>query len=137
MDIIAVSNNVKISPRKVRHVVDSVKKYTPTIALGQLYLLNKRAAVPLKKAIESAMANAVHNFKVNKDELVIKDIMVNEGVSYKRFHFAARGRTRPYKKRISHIKVILTVGEIRKGKGEAIPAVNVENNITVKKEEKK
>jgi large subunit ribosomal protein L22 len=70
--------------------------------------MDKRASGPLKKAIDSAIANAVNNFKAEKEILSIKDIIVNEGVSMKRYHYAARGRIRPYKKRTSHIHVVLT-----------------------------
>lgn len=107
MEYIAIAKNIKITPRKLRLVVDSVKKNNLQTALSALSVMNKRAANPLKKIIESAIANAVSNFKADKGKLAIKDIMVTEGTSMKRFHFAARGRVRPYKKRTSHIRVIL------------------------------
>lgn len=95
-------------------------------ALAVLTVGNTRASGPIKKALMSAMANAVHNGKVNKEDLVIAEMYVNEGVSLKRFHFAGRGRTRPYKKRTSHLKVILKIKD-----KVALPAV-----ATTKKEEK-
>src|SRR5690242_13300754 len=98
MDYIAESKNVKISPRKVRLVVDSIKSYNLPMALVALGGFNKRAATPIKKTIESAIANAVNNFKADRTGLAIKTIMVNEGITYKRYHYAARGRIRPYKK---------------------------------------
>lgn len=106
-EYIAISRNIKISPRKVRLVADTVKKNELKKALMALSLLDKRAAGPIKKAIESAMANAVNNFGKEKDNLTIKDIMVSEGLSYKRYHYASRGRVHPYKRRTSHIRVIL------------------------------
>lgn len=96
-----------MSPRKVRLVADQIKKYQIAKAVLYLTLLNKRAAQPIKKTLESAIANAVNNFKVNKQDLVIKEIQVLEGITNKRFHFAARGRVRPYKRRRSHITVVL------------------------------
>lgn len=107
-DYIAEARNVHISPRKVRLVADYVSDMSLTQALLNLALLKKRAAIPLKKAIESAVANAVNNFKIEKDSLKIKEILVNEGIRYKRFHFASRGRTRPYIRRASHIRVVLS-----------------------------
>lgn len=107
MEVAAESKNVKMSPRKVRLVVDSVKKMQIATAISQLTGMSKRAAIPVKKTLESAIANAVHNLKLSKDDLVIKEILVSEGVKYKRYHFAARGRVRPYKRRTSHIRVIL------------------------------
>lgn len=116
MEYIAIAKNIKITPRKLRLVVDSVKKNNLQTALSALSVMNKRAADPLKKVIESAIANAVSNFKADKGNLEIKDIMITEGTSMKRFHFAARGRVRPYKKRTSHIRVILSDNNIKNQK---------------------
>ena len=113
MEYIAIAKNIKVSPRKVRLVVDSIKKQNLNKSLSILSLMPKRAANPVKKAIDSAIANAVNNFKVNREALSIRDIIVNEGTSLKRYHFAARGRTRPYKRRMSHIRVILTDNEVK------------------------
>lgn len=107
MDYIAESKNIKISSRKVRLVVDQIKKLDLLSAVSYLQVLNKRSAMPVKKTIESAIANAVNNFKADKNNLTINDIQVNDAGAYKRYHYAARGRIRPYKKRTSHIKVIL------------------------------
>lgn len=125
--IIAEANNIKISPRKVRLVVDSIRKHEIQLAISELSILNKRAALPVKKLIESAVANAVNNFKLKKEDLVIAEIMVGEGGAFKRFHFAARGRTRPYKKRISNIRVVLGVKNL-------IEATNIKESV--KAEEK-
>lgn len=108
MEYIAESKNVDISPRKVRLVVDTIKKLELTNALSVLKLLKKRSANPIRKTVESAIANAKNNFKAAVDNLLIKEIIVNEGISYKRYHFGGRGKMRPYKKRRSHIKVILS-----------------------------
>lgn len=113
LKFVAESKNVKVSPRKMRLVVDGVKNLSISNALAQLSVVNKRAAVPIQKTIASAIANAVHNGKVNKDDLVISEMFVNEGIVYKRFHYAGRGRIRPYKKRASHLKVILGVKETK------------------------
>lgn len=107
MEYKAVGENIKVAPRKARLVADSVRGLSVAHALSQLSLLRKRAAVPLKKVLDSAVANAVHNGKEGKGDLVIKEIMINEGVSYKRYHYAARGRIRPYKKRTSNIRIIV------------------------------
>lgn len=103
----AIAKNVKVSPRKVRLVADQIRNLTVTKATTQLLVSRKRAAVPLKKTLESAMANAVNNSGAKKDELKIKSINVTEGIKYKRYHFAGRGRMRPYAKRTSHIDIIL------------------------------
>ena len=107
MKYTATAKNIKVSPRKMRLVVDSVKKQSVPVALMSLGGMSNRAAVPIKKALESAMANAVNNFKAEKTNLSITEILIGEGISYKRFHYAGRGRTRPYKKRTSHVTVVL------------------------------
>lgn len=117
MEYIAIAKNIKISPRKVRLVVDSVKKQNLNKTLSVLSLMPKRAAGPVKKVIDSAIANAVNNFKVKREALSIRNILVTEGTSLKRYHFAARGRVRPYKRRSSHIKVILSDGKNIEVKG--------------------
>lgn len=107
MEYRAIAKNVKVSPRKVRLVSDSIRDLTVAKAITQLVVSPKRAALPIKKTIESAMANAVNNNNAKKDDLVIKTINITEGITYKRYHFAGRGRTRPYTKRTSHINIIL------------------------------
>lgn len=111
MQYTAEANNIKVSPRKMRLVVDGVKHMPIAVALATLSVAPQRASVSIKKAIESAVANAVHNGKVNKQDLKISEMFVNEGISYKRFHYAGRGRTRPYKKISSRLSVILSVVE--------------------------
>ena len=107
MEYIAIAKNIKISPRKVRLVVAGIKKKNLSSANAVLSVMNKRAAFPIRKALDSAIANAVNNFKADKTNLTIRDVIVSAGVSMKRYHFAARGRTRPYKRRTSHIRVVL------------------------------
>ena len=103
----ALAKNIKVSPRKVRLVADSVRDLTISKALTQLIVSRKRGAVSLKKVLDSAIANAVNNNSAKKDDLKIKTINITEGIKYKRYHYAGRGRTRPYMKRTSHINVIL------------------------------
>lgn len=107
MEYRAVAKNVKISPRKVRLVADSVRKLSVPAALTQLVVLRQRAALPIKKTLESAIANATNNESANKDNLKIKEINITEGIVYKRYHFAGRGRMRPYVKKTSHIRITL------------------------------
>lgn len=110
MEYIAIAKNIKISPRKMRLVANEVKKQNISNALASLTVMNKRAAGPIQKALNSAIANAANNFNARKDALSIHDIIITEGLAAKRFHFAGRGRSRPYKRRQSHIRVVLTDG---------------------------
>ncbi len=107
MEIIAVSKSVRVAPRKVRLIADAIRKLSIADALVSLSVLNKRAAVPLSKTIKSAVANAKNNNKINVEDLTIKTIDVLEATSFKRFHPSTRGRVHPYKRRGSHIKIIL------------------------------
>lgn len=97
--------NETTSPRKLRLVADMVRKMSPYQALEALEFTNKAAAMPLAKAIKTAVANAG---KV--ENLVFKKIEINEGSKLKRYRAgtAGRGRGRPYKRRWSHIKIVLT-----------------------------
>lgn len=107
MQYIAETKNLRMSPRKVRLIADAVRGKNLSFALSRLTILDQRASTPIKKTIESAVANAVNNFKAKKEDLILKSIIVNEGTMLKRYHYAARGRVRPYKRRSSHIRVIL------------------------------
>lgn len=79
----------------------------PEKALEVLKYTPKAAALPLSKVIKSAVANAVHNLKMDKQKLIIKEILVNEGPTLKRFKARSRGMAHPILKRTSHIKVVL------------------------------
>ena len=107
MDIRATSQYVRISPRKLRLVADSVRPLTVAHALSQLRVMDKRAAYHLLKTMNSCVANAITNAKAKQEDLVIKQIMIDEGPSFKRFQPVARGMAHSYKKRTSHITVVL------------------------------
>ena len=107
MEVKAISRSVRISPRKVRIVAAVLKGSTALEAVRKLSLLDKRGATILEKTVKSAIANAVNNAKLTEEKLVIKEIQVNEGAFLKRFHHSTRGRVHPYKRRSSHITVVL------------------------------
>ena len=107
MEIVAISRTVRISPRKVRLVADSIRKLSLDKALNTLALTEKRGASVLKTVFKSAISNALNNAKQNREDLFIKGIEVWDGPAIKRFHASTRGRAHPYKKRSSHIKIIL------------------------------
>lgn len=107
MEVLAYSNNIRMSSRKVRLVVDSVRGKTAPRAIAQLHLLPKAASQPVRKLIESAVANAEHNFSITKDNLYVKSIEVNQGPMLKRWRARAFGRAAPIMKHSCHIKVAL------------------------------
>jgi len=118
MEVKAQVKYIKISPRKVRLVVDVIRGLKIDKALDQLNFLNKKAVRPIEKLINSATANAENNFELEKDNLFIKEIKVNEGPTLHRWKPRARGRATPIRKRTSHICLVL--GElVESGKTKA------------------
>ena len=104
----AKATHIRISPRKVRMVVDSVRGRSVSQALNILEFARKKAALPVKKLLKSAVANAVENDGVSDvDTLVIERITVDEGPTLKRHMPRARGRATPIRKRTSHVQIIL------------------------------
>ena len=100
--------NVRISPRKVRMVVDTVRGKSVSQAIGILAFTRKKAAEPVQKLLRSAVANAAENDGImDVDDLFIDRITVDEGPTLKRFTPRARGRATPIHKRTSHIQIAL------------------------------
>ncbi|MBC7333127.1 MAG: 50S ribosomal protein L22 [Actinobacteria bacterium] len=108
MEARAVEKFIRISPRKVKYVADLVRNKSVEEAVEILSLTPRRAAVALKKAIQSAAANAVENHKMKEENLYISRIMINEGPTLKRFIPRARGRADRILKRTSHIFVYVS-----------------------------
>ena len=111
MEVKAKARNTKISPRKVRLVVDLVRGLKTVEAINQLTFLNKKAAKNVKKLVESCIANAKSNYELDASNLYIKEIRVDDGPTMKRWKPRAFGRAAPIRKRTSHISLIL--GEIK------------------------
>lgn len=107
MEVTASAKSIRISTRKVRLVADSIRNMSAKKALATLSLVEKRSAASLTKVLKSAIANAVHNAKLVEDNLIIDRLIVTEGSFLKRFHASTRGRIHPYKKRSSHITIVL------------------------------
>jgi large subunit ribosomal protein L22 len=107
----AVEKYIRVSPRKIKYVIDIIKNKPVEQAVGILSLTPKRAAVHIKKAVQSAAANAMENFKeykISEEDLYIKEIFVTEGPTLKRFKPRARGRADRVLKRTSHITVCVS-----------------------------
>ena len=96
-----------MSPRKVRVVADTIKGKSAEEADAVLGFLRKSAALPLRKLLRSAVANAKHNFNAEKETLVVKSIKVDMGPTLKRFMPRARGSASPIRKRSSHVSLVL------------------------------
>ena len=95
----------RISPQKARLVADQVRGMPVDNALNLLEFSNKKGADIIKKVLESAIANAEHNDSADVDELIVSEIMIDEGPTMKRFRPRARGRANKILKRMSHVTV--------------------------------
>ena len=111
MEARAVENYIRMSPRKIRYIVDMIKSKSIDDAIDILSLTPKTAAIVVKKAIKSAVTNATENHKMKEQDLFISRIMVDEGPTLKRFKPRARGRANQIKKRTAHISVFVSDGK--------------------------
>jgi len=105
----ATSKFIRVSPQKARLVCDQIRGLDVERALEILRFSPKKAAVSVKKTLESAIANAEHNDGADIDELKVTEVFVNEGPTLKRWRARAKGRAGSIFKRTSHISV--AVGE--------------------------
>lgn len=107
MEVEAKARYIRMSPTKVRLVIDVVRGMKVREAQAQLAFMKKAAAEPVLKLLNSAMANAQHNFQLKTDELYIKSIVADGGPMLSRFRARAFGRAAPIRKRSSHIAIVL------------------------------
>jgi large subunit ribosomal protein L22 len=108
MEAKAVAKYIRISPQKVRKIVGAIKGKPVETGLNILKFMPQKSAGLVEKVLKSAVSNADQNENINVDTLVIKNIIVNQGPSLKRFRARARGRGARILKRTSHITVIVT-----------------------------
>lgn len=105
VEVRAIEKQVRMSPQKVRLVLETIRGKPVKEALAILQFLPQRAAGPVAKAVKSAAANAESNFNLDPDELVVVHASAGEGRTLKRFMPRARGRVNQILKRSSHITV--------------------------------
>lgn len=108
MEVVAQLRGLRMSPRKVRLVANLVRRLDVAVAETQLKFINKAASQPLLKLLLSAVANAEHNFKLDKSKLWIRHLTVDGGPVLKRWRQRAFGRAAPIRKRTAHIVIKLT-----------------------------
>ena len=131
--VTAELKNYRQAPRKVRLVADTVRGKKVTDALDTLTFVNKRASDPVKKLIESAVANATHNHSLAVEDLYITEIRVDDGVTLHRYRPRARGRSAPIRKRTSRVTVILDIKGGSKKKEAKNKDEKVEKEAVAKK----
>lgn len=132
-EVSATLRNLQISPRKVRLIADLIRGMAVEDARIQLAFSQKQAARPVLKLLNSAVANADHNFNLDVSTLRVKAIMVNEGPMLKRFTPRAFGRATMIRKRMSHIHIYL---EGETGKAPATKAKKSDSEKKARKQVK-
>jgi large subunit ribosomal protein L22 len=108
MQVKSIHRFAKISAFKAREVTRAIQGLPATDALDLLRFTPKKAAGLILKTLRSAIANAENNNSLNVGDLVVKEAVVGEGPTLKRFQPKARGSAGPIRKRTSHIRVVLT-----------------------------
>ena len=111
MEVAAKLKGARLSAQKARLVADQVRGRPVGEALGLLDFSNKKAAVLLRKLLNSAIANAENNEGADVDELRITEVFVNEGTTMKRMRARAKGRGDRIFKRTCHITVTVADSE--------------------------
>jgi large subunit ribosomal protein L22 len=108
MQVTSTYRFARISAFKAREVTREIQGHSASAALDLLTFSPKKAAVLVKKTLKSAIANAENNNDVRVDTLLVKEAVVGEGPTFKRFRARARGGASPLRKRTSHIRIVLS-----------------------------
>ena len=111
MEVKAITKSARMSAFKAREVTRVIQGLPAVAALDMLEFYPKKAARLVSKTLATAIANAEHNNNLRRENLVIKEALVGEGPTFKRFQPKARGSAGPIRKRTSHIRIILTEAE--------------------------
>ena len=107
MEAKAKVSSVRVTPRKVRLVIDVIRGKNLSVALGLLANMNRAGVYEVTKLVKSAAANAVNNNNMVQDKLYVKEAFVNEGPTLKRYLPRAKGSANSLLKRTSHITIVL------------------------------
>jgi len=112
MEARAQARYIRVTPMKARRVVDLIRGMDATEAQAVLRFAPQAASVPVGKVLDSAIANAAHNYDhSDASSLVISEAFVDEGPTLKRFRPRAQGRAYRIRKRTSHITVVVSSKE--------------------------
>jgi len=107
VEVKAQARFVRTTPFKVRRIVDLIRGLHVEEAQRVLRFTPRGAALPVRKVLDSAIANAEHNHQLNAGELFVAKAFVDEGPTIKRFRPRALGRSYTIRKRTSHITVVV------------------------------
>jgi large subunit ribosomal protein L22 len=139
MEVKAITKFIRVSPKKARLVADLVRGKDINSAFATLRFMPKKSAGIILKTVKSAVANAENNFNLEKKDLVIKTITVNQGPSLKRFRPRSKGMASPLLKRTSHITVFVSDDNKQEPVKKEIKseAKKIVKKLTAKKQEEK
>ena len=107
MEAISKAKNLRISPRKLNLLAQLIRGKKAQAALSVLNFSTKRAAVDVKKCLQSAIANAENNLQLDVDLLVVKEAYVGNSFAMRRFHARGRGRSSPVEKPFAHLTIVV------------------------------
>ncbi|MBW8781990.1 MAG: 50S ribosomal protein L22 [Verrucomicrobia bacterium] len=110
MEVQALTRYARMSPKKVREVVRTIQGRKAADAVDLLTLIPRKSARLIVKTLKSAIANAENNNNLSADTLVVKSAIVENGPVLKRFKAGARGTAMPRRKKMSHIRIVLSDG---------------------------
>lgn len=108
MQVQARTKYARMSPKKVTEVARAIRGKNANAALELLKFIPRKSAALLAKTLQSAIANAENNHDLSGDALVVETATVEQGPALKRFKAAARGGVAKRKKRMSHIRIVLS-----------------------------
>jgi large subunit ribosomal protein L22 len=103
----AIVSNLRVSPRKLNLVAGLIRNQPAAAAVATLTFSKRRIAHQVKKALESAIANAENNHQLDVDRLYVKEATVGRAFVMKRFHTRGRGRSARVEKHFAHLTVIV------------------------------
>ena len=107
MEVTSTTRHARISPKKARDVAREIQGLPVSTALDILAFTPRKAATLINKTLKTAIADAENNFELDADSLVVKEAVIGEGPTLRRYKPRARGSAGPIRKRTSHIKITL------------------------------
>ncbi|MCB8875588.1 50S ribosomal protein L22 [Acidisoma silvae] len=103
----ALVSNIRVSPRKLNLVAALIRNKPAAVAVAQLTFSKRRIANDVRKALQSAIANAENNHQLDVDRLVVTKAEVGRSIVMRRFHARGRGRAARVEKWFSHLKIVV------------------------------
>jgi len=114
MEVHAVTKYVRMSPSKARDLTRAIQGCTVAEAVGLTATNKRKAAFQVAKTLKSAIANAENNANISVDDLFVKEAVIEDGPTMKRYWPRARGMVSPIQRKTCHVRIVLTDEKQRK-----------------------